>query len=334
MRTDEAARESVIMANRNGFGAMMDTMAADRATYNPYLDGVIRTSVLGLERGRPTTFRAWKERLISKRMLEFMQGITMFASRDDEDDHIGRPPYHRQASCGPSTREPAVSAAFERDNLTCRPDTPDPELSRRRRNVWTCLIERLAYRSVYQSLIGPQDIGHDHNEARVTRSLFERCFAASSVTVIDVSVALTGRTGVPVEMTVTYSTPLDRIVETYSRMRPSSAETYELDVAVHGRKTVRPLGGPYGYGPGDEYNRIQSYYSEPGDWLPVSPGRPPLNGGGGCVDRGRRAAGWTPNRPQGAVEPWNCSAAAPEAGKKRQHEQGLHGPGCLTRGYP
>ena len=70
MRTDEATRERVIMTNRNGFGAMMDAMVADRATYNPYIDGVIRTSVLGLERGRPTTFRAWKERFISKRMLE------------------------------------------------------------------------------------------------------------------------------------------------------------------------------------------------------------------------------------------------------------------------
>ena len=171
---------------------------------------------------------------------------------------------------------------------------------------------------MYQSLIGPQDLGHDHNEARVTRSLFERCFASSSVTVIDVSVALIGRTGVPVEMTVTYSTPLDRIVETYSRMRPRSAEAYELDVAVQGVKMVRPLGGPYGHGPGDEYRRIQSYYSEPGEWLPVSPGRPPRSGGG---DRGRRAAaaGWTPNRPQGAVEPWNCSTAAapPEAKNKK-----------------
>ena len=86
------------------------------------------------------------------------------------------------------------------DNLICTSDTPELELTRRRRNVWTCLIERLAYRSMYQSLIGPQDLGHDHNEARVTRSLFERCFASSSVTVIDVSVALIGRTGVPVEM--------------------------------------------------------------------------------------------------------------------------------------
>jgi hypothetical protein len=32
-RTDAAARESVVMANRNGFGAMMDAMVADGATY-------------------------------------------------------------------------------------------------------------------------------------------------------------------------------------------------------------------------------------------------------------------------------------------------------------
>ena len=305
---DARERELAIIGNRSAVDRMVAVMLADRRTFQSFLDNPMRV-VLDMPNGA-LSFKAWKERFVTNKMLAFLQGITIFASRD-ADLEIGRPAYHRFTSCGPYDRGRGAGAGseFERDHMTCHGELDAQELERRRRNVWTCLVERLAYASLYEQIVGPQDIGHDFNEERMTRELFERCFAANRVAIISVRVIPDGITGAPLEMTITYSTPTDRITETFVRTYVGAA--YELEVEVRGSKAVTPVQGYPGFGPGDEYRRSQSYLQDPGEWMPVSPGRVPVNGGGRQAGRGqgrRRSTKWLPNRPGGAKEPWMASS--------------------------
>lgn len=298
--TDAREKERAIMSNRSTVDDMIAAMLADRTVFQRYLDNPMR-GVLDMPNG-PLSFKAWKERFVTNKMTAFLQGITIFEHRDARLV-IGRPPYHRSTSCGPYDRGGAGnSAEFEREHMACNEGLDAPELERRRRNVWTCMVERLAYADLYEQIVGPQNVGHSFNEERLTRELFERCFASNVVTMAFVRVLTDGATGVPLEMAITYCTPTDLIKETFSRTYVGAG--YELDVEVRGSKVVTPVGGP-----GDEYRRTQSYLQAPGEWIPVSPGRVPLNGGGGKQGRGRgqKRAGiakWLPNRPFGAIEPW------------------------------
>lgn len=295
-------RETAVIQQRVKVAQLMDAMRKEPAVFRAYLDRAMRVA-LDLPDGG-VSWPRWIRRFISGQLLTFLQGITIFAQRDEGMD-IGTPPYHRASSCGPwDPSDPNASRAFERDHARCDVDdalTSAEELERRRRNVWTCLVERMAYDNMYGNFIGYQDIGHMHNELRVTRELFERCFAITQLYIRDVSLVIDAESGRPSSMRISYATPEYSITETYTR---SSADgVYEMGVGVVGvRKEVRPNAGRGSRGgPGDVYTRMQSYLQEPGEWLPVSPGAPPLNlsRSGGGVGGG----GWRPNCP-GVPDPW------------------------------
>lgn len=285
--TDSGTREHAVIVNRSKMQRLMSVMSSDAATYRAHMDRTMRV-VLDLPTGEVSWTR-WIQRYVGKYLMMFMQGITLFAARD-EGVAVGHPAYHRVTSCGPwDPSHPELSAAFERDHLTCDPTLSPQELERRRRNIWTCLVERLVYEEMYSHFIGGQDTGHLHNAQRVTRQLFERCFALNHLAVA-VNVTFDSN-GSPVGMLLQYSTPIDRVSEQFTRQPTASGGLYGLDVVVRVKREVRPARGAEG--PGDEYERIQSYFQEPAQWLPVSPGAPPITGGGG----------WTSNRPH-APDPW------------------------------
>lgn len=302
---DPEILEHSLIRNRAVVQALMDVMMADPTTYRPHVDTTMRV-VFGLPTGNVSWLK-WIRRYLSKYLLMFLQGITIFEARGDTPSSaIGRPAYHRSTSCGSwDPRDPEASRAFERDHLTCDPSLDETELERRRRNVWTCLVERLVYNDLHLKFIGPQDTGHSHNERRVTRQLFETCFATHHVMLADVDVELHPRLHVPVSMRLQYHTPDHRVTERYVRRALATGRLYDLDVNVYVRKEVVPLNGD---GAGDEYVRTQSYFQAPTDWIPVSPGaapssttasRPAARGGGG---KGRPPQ-WTPNCP-GVMDPW------------------------------
>lgn len=80
--------------------------------------------------------------------------------------------------------------------------------------------------------------------------------------------------------------------------------------AIDVRREVRWAGDDPG--PGDEYARTQSYFHEPGEWLPLSPGALPTAGGGGGGSAAFRRDGgsrqrWVPNCPN-PPDPWTSDA--------------------------
>lgn len=310
--TDPETKARAIVAHRNHVQLVLDVMQAEPAVFRPTMDRCIR-ALLDIPRGDVTWIK-WIRRYVARCMLQFMQGITMFASRD-AGAVIGRPAYHRPSSCGPydaASGSRADSAALERDNLTCHASLSPEELERRRRNVWTCLIERLAYDSIYKHFIGPQDVGHMHNELRVTRQLFETCFMLSRIHVSSVRVFVDPYTDTPVSMGIRYTTPEYVIEEKYSRHAPRRGENYGMAVSVwHARREVRPIGED---GPGDLYHRSQSYLQAPSGWLPVD-----LRGGKGCRRHATGTGKWKANCP-GAPDPW--IGPPPTAGASRARRGG------------
>ncbi len=288
-------REYSIICCRFQVCDMLMVMQNNVNVFRRYIDSTMRI-VLDMPHGT-VSWDTWIKRYISKYLLLFLQGITMFASRGDlPDATMGSPAYHRGSSCGlwnPS--DPASNKEFEENNLVCNPKLDENELERRRRNVWTCLVERLVYDALYNHFIGPQNIGHLNNEMRVTRRLFETCFAVNNIIIEGrVRLAFDSESQVPIGMTIIYVTPRYRIRETCTR-QPSVMPNrgYGMDVNVVVQREVKPKNGQ---GPGDEYTRVQSYLQEPTQWLPISPGAPPHSYGGGRHK-------WIPNCP-GVPDPW------------------------------
>lgn len=323
---DPEILEHSLIRNRAVVRALMDAMMADPTTYRLHIDKTMRF-VFGLPTG-DVSWLKWIRRYLSKYLLMFLQGITIFEARGNTPSSaIGRPAYH--------PREPEASRAFERDHLTCDPSLNEAELEQRRRNVWTCLVERLVYNDLHLKFIGPQDTGHSHNERRVTRQLFETCFATHRVMLADVDVELHPRLHVPVSMQLQYHTPDHRVTERYVRRALATGRLYDLDVNVYVRKEVKPLNSDDDAG--DEYERTQSYFQAPTDWIPVSPGaapsssttasRPPASRGGG---RGRPPQ-WTPNCP-GVMDPWHTTTTRPAVYSEAQptitHPAGRGTPRC------
>lgn len=117
--------------------------------------------------------RSTFERYVSKHFLQFIQGITLFQERTgalkSSSEIIGRPAYHRQSSCGPSISK--ESQIFMKNNLQCTSDMNPSEIEHRRRNVWTCLVERHIHRDMYKYIIGNPDIGHEYFQEHVLRGV-------------------------------------------------------------------------------------------------------------------------------------------------------------------
>lgn len=308
--TDADGRELAVLYARLEVAPMLQLMLDQPALFRPFTDRVMRV-VLDLPTGEVTWVR-WIQRYVTTVFLHFVQGITMFVARGDiPGAALGRPAYHRASSCGPWTpANPGASRAFERDHLTCDVGLPPAELERRRRNVWTCLVERLVYSKLYAQFVGPQDVGHLVNERRVTQQLFETCFALHHIAVVSVKLTFDPEHGVPDGMILAYSTPDHSITERYERT-PTGGRRYEMDVRVRVRREVRPLRPDDGAG--DEYERVQSYLQAPGEWLPVSPGAPPPPRRGGSAS-GRR---FVPNCPN-PVDPWHGVEPRATASRSRR----------------
>lgn len=297
---DITAAQRVIMTNRIDMEKFVQKLE-DRtiSIYTSYLDTVIR-NILNFPRTEKVSWTKWVQNCVAFRFLHFLQGITMFQTRDGPVD-IGRPAYHRITSCGEWVRgqDPIVSKNFEQKNLTCNPDLAPKELERTRRNVWTCLIERLIYDEIYKRYVGQQqNTRHMANEERVIRDLFESCFTLMNIDVKDLQVFF-DTNDIPIYLRITYETNKYKIVETYTK--ETTDDRYTIPVMVHGKKEVFPTVS----GPGDEYRKIQSYFSEPTDWLPISPGAPPgfrFGGGRGGSRKKTTSATWKPNCI--VIDPW------------------------------
>ena len=94
--------------------------------------------------GKSSTLLAYVESVVSRYFLLFIQGITLF--HDDGPDIIGKmgkPAYHRSASCGPKN----ATVQYKQENLSCdKQNVQDvDEIRRRKRNSWNCMIERKMY---------------------------------------------------------------------------------------------------------------------------------------------------------------------------------------------
>ncbi len=313
---DPEAREHAVISARREMPHLIQVMYDAPAVFRPYTDRVMRV-VLDLPTGEVTWTR-WIQRYVTSVFLHFIQGITMFGARGDTPGAtVGRPAYHRVASCGPwNPSDPGTSRVFERDHLTCDASLTPAELERRRRNVWTCLIERLVYNELYEEFIGLQDVGHRMNERRVVQRLFETCFALHHISVAMVKLTFDPKHHVPASMFLLYETPDHRITEEYTRA-PTGGRRYSVDVTVHVRKEVRPNTSD-GSGAGDEYERVQSYFRPPGAWLPVSPGAPPSRGGrrgdASTASPSSRRPRFVPNCPRPS-DPWR--ALTPAARRRR-----------------
>ena len=284
--TDYENREHSVIMNRFEVEQMMNIMQNNQTVFRSYIDQTMRF-LLDIPKGE-ISWDKWIKRYITKYLLLFMQGITIFESRGNTpNEKIGRPAYHRISSCGPwNSKNPTANKDFERNHLTCSNNLDTNELNRRRRNIWTCLVERLVYDKLYNYFIGNQDFGHILNEKRVTIDLFEKCFSINNIYIDAVTLQIDTNYNIPVGMRIQYETPKYRIVEKYIRNSVNN-RNYSIDVQVTVRKEVQPLGD----GPGDEYERVQSYFNTPKDWLPISPGNIPLNGGS-------KYRKWKPNCPK------------------------------------
>lgn len=296
---DDIQRELVFILNRNDMKRLLEKMVLDNQ-YRSYLDTTLR-QVLNFPEKGPVTWTTWIHPFIGSRFLEFIQGITMFASRGNTPNSvIGNPAYHRLTSCGHWTKgqNPKISEDYENKNLKCDPTLGKDELERRRRNIWTCLIERLIYGQLYEFYVGVQDSKHLINELHVTRSLFESCFAITNIYIENVKVFFNKTQLVPESVIITYKTPKHKVTETYTREYTGSNYTLSVDVIC--KKEVAPASGYPRNGPGDVYAKTQSYFSAPTNWLPISPGAPPLQSGGR-----KKKNEWTPNCI--VVDPWTLN---------------------------
>lgn len=138
------------------------------------LQGLIDLALKPLINGFNTP-QKWVEMYIGKYFAAFLQGITLFESERDSSGNfqIGRPAYHRPYSCGPANGGPDYESA----HMDCT-GVEGPELMRRRRNTWNCLMERKIYEAIYLNAVqvADQDLGHRYNFNRFQRDVFESCY--------------------------------------------------------------------------------------------------------------------------------------------------------------
>jgi len=121
----------------------------------------------------------------TRMFLQFIQGITLFY--EDGPTDIGKPAYHRAASCGP---DKITTQQYRKENLTCAGVDEAKELIRRRRNVSNCYIERIIYDRLYNNIVGEQNFKHRMQKFQVEREMFESCFHFADIALVDVFVEM------------------------------------------------------------------------------------------------------------------------------------------------
>lgn len=148
---------------------------------------------------------------VTRQFLLFIQGITLF--REDGDDVIGdalgRPAYHRQASCGPDNAD----KQYKLNNLSCLGVQDADELRRRMRNIWNCHLERNIYNEMYIKYFGEQNFGHAFQKRHVERDLFSSCFALGKFALLTIRVSKWDE-NIPCQLEIVYMKKLDSNVET------------------------------------------------------------------------------------------------------------------------
>jgi hypothetical protein len=186
-----------------------------------------------------SSMSSWMDSYVTKYFLMFIQGITLFASDGDNVGRsIGRPAYHRLASCGPHNAD----RTYDNDNLNCDGvDVDIVELQHRRRNSWNCFIERKIYQEMYMRIrnIIEQDFGHRFRMRHVEQRLFQSCFPLLHVSMGAINITWSADM-IPIEMKMAYKVRLPHpstgtdgafhtVVETYKRTFVQAG--YELDVS-------------------------------------------------------------------------------------------------------
>jgi hypothetical protein len=152
-----------------------------------------------------TTLLAYIESIVSKRFLMFIQGITLF--HDDGTDvlpgnKLGRPAYHREASCGPNNG----LMKYKMENLYCLGVKDLDELRRRKRNVWNCMIERKIYNQFYERYISEQDFSHRFEMNDMERRMFESCFPLMEIVIGHITVNYDPIYNIPIALEISYRT--------------------------------------------------------------------------------------------------------------------------------
>lgn len=117
----------------------------------------------------------------TKQFLMFIQGITLF---DSDGPEMGKPAYHRNASCGPRH----TTEKYKNQNLSCIGVKEAKEFQRVRRNVWNCFMERLIYDRIYNHVLYGQNFNHKLQVHTVERKIFETCFHMSEFYLLDLRV--------------------------------------------------------------------------------------------------------------------------------------------------
>ncbi len=140
-------------------------------------------------------------------MREFMKGITYF-DRNDADERIDRPIYHRKISCG---------SRQNLHELNCSKFYEDPqEFFRRSTKNRTCTIERQVYDCLFAKYFPTQeqDFGHRMMLKMSQREdYFNKCFPS---TTIEISVDF-DMNGMPVDMSISQCSNVRISLETYSK---------------------------------------------------------------------------------------------------------------------
>lgn len=164
----------------------------------------------------------WIENYVGRYFSAVLQGITIFENERNPSDgshQLGRPAYHRPASCGPSDG----GTTYESNHLDCT-GTEGEEYIRRRNNTWNCFIERLIYQSLYLKVvqIADQDFGHRYHLRHVRQEVFESCYPLIHVDVSE-DIKFDWQGNVPISITIKYtvrreaSGPFIHVIERYGR---------------------------------------------------------------------------------------------------------------------
>ena len=220
---------------------------------------------------KKSTMVEWIESYISKYFLMFIQGITLFASDgNDIGPNIGKPAYHRTASCGPKHAD----ATYALMHLNCTGINEIEELQRRRRNSWNCFIERRVYQEMYIYLRGlaEQNYGHMFQMRHIQENVFETCYPLMHINVSSINVTWS-IDAIPIAMELTYNTRMPHdgefytVVEKYTRT--FSGTSYSSGVSCE-RTVISPDATLR-----ETMFKTQSFFEKTEEWI----GSRPLRGG-------------------------------------------------------
>ena len=164
---------------------------------------------------------------VTSRFLLFIQGISLF--REDGNDvigsQLGRPAYHRSASCGPKK----ASKEYKQANMSCLNVTDADELRRRMRNIWNCYLERLVYTDMFEKYFGEQDWGHRLQGVHVERELFESCFPVLKISIGSVQITKWDQ-NTPITLQIVYKKQIDALDMSYEIVTETYQRTLEDDL--------------------------------------------------------------------------------------------------------